>query len=53
MALFQELNGEGLTVIMVTHNPENCAYFDRTLVLRDGLVAEDGEAPSAVFKAAG
>ena len=38
MALFRELNSAGQTVVMVTHNPENGAYADRTIVLRDGLI---------------
>ncbi|BCR05506.1 ABC transporter ATP-binding protein [Desulfuromonas versatilis] len=52
MALFRELNDEGLTIIMVTHNPENRRYFDRTVVLRDGRVAED-ESAAETLKAAG
>ena len=38
MALLQGLNDDGMTIVMVTHNPENRRFFDRTLVLRDGLV---------------
>jgi len=38
MELLKELNGEGLTIVMVTHNAENQSYFDRTVVLRDGIV---------------
>jgi len=38
MELLKELNGEGLTMVMVTHDPENREYFDRTLVLRDGVI---------------
>lgn len=38
MALFRELNDAGQTVVMVTHNPDNGRYADRTIVLRDGLV---------------
>jgi putative ABC transport system ATP-binding protein len=38
MGLFRELNDCGQTVVMVTHNPENCAYADRTIHLRDGLI---------------
>ena len=38
MALFRELNDAGQTVVMVTHNPENGAYSDRTINLRDGMV---------------
>ena len=38
MALFRELNDAGQTVVMVTHNPENGTYSDRTISLRDGMV---------------
>jgi putative ABC transport system ATP-binding protein len=39
MALFRELNAAGQTVVMVTHNPDNGAYSDRTIHLKDGRVA--------------
>jgi len=38
MSVLQGLNDDGMTIVMVTHNLENQRYFDRTLVLRDGLV---------------
>jgi len=38
MALFRELNDAGQTVVMVTHNPGNGAYADRTISLKDGMV---------------
>jgi putative ABC transport system ATP-binding protein len=38
MALFRELNNAGQTVVMVTHNPENGAYSNRTITLKDGVV---------------
>jgi putative ABC transport system ATP-binding protein len=38
MALFRELNGAGQTVVMVTHNPDNGRFADRTITLKDGLV---------------
>jgi putative ABC transport system ATP-binding protein len=38
MALFRELNAGGQTVVMVTHNPENGRYADRTIHLKDGIV---------------
>ncbi len=41
MGLFRRLNENGQTVVMVTHNPENCVYADRTIYLRDGLVVAD------------
>ena len=41
MALLSELHQEGQTIVMVTHNPETCAHFDRTVLLRDGRIASD------------
>jgi len=42
MQLFRSLNQSGQTVVMVTHNPENCDYADRTIHLKDGLVVAQG-----------
>ncbi|HEY5673142.1 MAG TPA: ABC transporter ATP-binding protein [Malonomonas sp.] len=53
MALFQTLNEEGQTIIMVTHNAENRPYFDRTVLLRDGNVAEDSRRVPQVIAQAG
>ncbi|PLX89557.1 MAG: ABC transporter ATP-binding protein [Desulfuromonas sp.] len=41
MELFNALNAEGQTIIMVTHNDEIRSYFDRIIRLRDGAVHED------------
>lgn len=38
MELFKDLNEEGQTIVMVTHNPENIAFSSRTIQLRDGKV---------------
>jgi putative ABC transport system ATP-binding protein len=38
MNLFRALNDAGQTVVMVTHNPENCDYADRTIRLKDGRI---------------
>jgi len=40
MELLRELNEEGQTLVMVTHNLESRSYFERTVVLRDGLIVE-------------
>lgn len=40
MELFQELNNEGLTVLMVTHNPDNTKYLDRTIMMKDGRLSD-------------
>src|SRR5512139_575073 len=36
MDLFNTLNEEGQTIVMVTHNPENMAFSTRTIFLKDG-----------------
>mgnify|MGYP000544106770 FL=1 len=41
MELLIELNNEGKTIIMVTHEPEIAAYAKRIIVLRDGIITED------------
>jgi putative ABC transport system ATP-binding protein len=41
MTLFRDLNAAGQTVVMVTHNPDNGKYADRTITLKDGLVVAD------------
>ena len=41
MGLFQELNRQGKTIIMVTHEPELAAYTSRIITLRDGTLISD------------
>lgn len=41
MDLFTELNREGKTVIIVTHEEEIAAYANRIIFLRDGVITED------------
>jgi lipoprotein-releasing system ATP-binding protein len=41
MALFQGLNRQGITIIMVTHEPDIAAFAGRQLVFRDGLIVDD------------
>jgi putative ABC transport system ATP-binding protein len=41
MNLLQQLNSDGMTIIMVTHNPECAQYARRTLRLSDGLLMEE------------
>lgn len=52
MDLFKQLNEEGQTIIMVTHNQENKPYFDRTISLRDGSIDSDSaQTPRPVARA--
>ena len=42
MALLQRLNGEGMTIVMVTHSHENAQYAQRIMKVSDGrLVSEN------------
>src|SRR6185312_15393349 len=41
MAIFQQLNERGITIIMVTHEQDIAAYAKRNVVMRDGLIRED------------
>jgi len=42
MSIFQRLNAEqGITIVLVTHEPDIAAYAKRTIYCRDGEVHED------------
>ena len=41
LQMFQQLNAEGITVILVTHDPKVAAYAHRTIIISDGLVEND------------
>ena len=41
MAIFQQLNEHGITIIMVTHEQDIAAYAQRNVMMRDGLLLQD------------
>ena len=41
MAILQGLVDQGMTVILVTHEPDIAAYASRVVTLRDGLIVDD------------
>ena len=41
MSLFQELNDQGITVVLVTHERDIAAYAKRVVEMRDGLIRRD------------
>ena len=45
MGLLAGLNAQGITVLLVTHEPEVASWARRRLVFRDGLLIEDAAQP--------
>ena len=45
LAIFQRLNDEGKTVVMVTHEPDVAEHCKRIVRMRDGVVAGDERVP--------
>ena len=43
MALLQQLNRDGMTVVLVTHEQDMAAFARRVILFRDGRVVEDRE----------
>jgi putative ABC transport system ATP-binding protein len=41
MALFQDLNAQGITIVLVTHEPDVAAYATRIVEVRDGKIVRD------------
>jgi len=47
MELFKKLNGEGTTIIQVTHSEANAAYGDRIVEVQDGWITAGGSPAAA------
>ena len=47
MALIDELNAEGATIVVITHEREIAARFPRRIVLLDGQIVSDGAGDDA------
>ena len=41
MQIFQDLNDSGLTIVLVTHEPDIAQFAKRTVVFRDGKIRHD------------
>ncbi len=41
MGVFQKLNEEGITIVMVTHELDIASYTKRNVIMRDGVVVRD------------
>jgi putative ABC transport system ATP-binding protein len=46
MELFSELHREGMTVVLVTHDPNIAAYAQRTVTFKDGTIVSDSRKAS-------
>lgn len=46
MGIFQKLNDDGITVVVVTHEPDIAEYAARRILFRDGCVIEDAAVKS-------
>lgn len=53
MALFKQLNKEGRTIVMVTHNPEVAAHTQRVIRLRDGRILNEEAKVEAIAQVPG
>ena len=53
MGIFQRLNRQGITIIMVTHEPDIAAFTGRQIIFRDGQIVSDtpNSAPRAAAQA--
>ena len=47
MELFKKLNGEGTTIVQITHSHENAKYSDRVVELKDGWVVGERKTAEA------
>jgi putative ABC transport system ATP-binding protein len=41
MEIFQRLNSDGLTIVLVTHEPDIARFSRREIVFRDGQIKRD------------
>ena len=46
MEIFQRLNAKGLTIVLVTHEPDIAQFAKREIVFRDGHIKRDDVLPS-------
>ncbi len=51
MGVFQSLNDQGITVVMVTHELDIASFSKRKVVMRDGLVRSDDQVVDRSFSA--
>ena len=50
MALFQRLNDSGMTIVLVTHEPDIARCAQRIVSFRDGRIVDDSAAPARIVQ---
>lgn len=50
MEMFRRINGEGTTIVQVSHSAENAAYGNRVVELKDGWVVSGGVSARAAMQ---
>jgi putative ABC transport system ATP-binding protein len=46
LEMFRQLHRDGMTVVLVTHDPEIAAVCDRVIEIRDGRIQRDERKPA-------
>jgi len=49
MGVFQKLNDEGITIVMVTHELDIASFTKRNIIMRDGVVVNDTQVERRSF----
>jgi putative ABC transport system ATP-binding protein len=49
MGVFQQLNDQGITIVMVTHEPDIARFTKRNVVMSDGVVLTDAPVADRLF----
>jgi len=49
MGIFQELNDHGITIVMVTHEPDIALFARRNVLMRDGVIQSDRPVQERLF----
>ncbi|HVY54304.1 MAG TPA: macrolide ABC transporter ATP-binding protein, partial [Thermodesulfobacteriota bacterium] len=52
MDIFKSLNGQGKTVILITHENDIAVFADRIIVFKDGIIIEEKKRNGSRFTAA-
>jgi putative ABC transport system ATP-binding protein len=49
MAIFQDINKQGHTIVMITHEPDIAAHAKRIIYVRDGAIVRDEKNPKQII----